>query len=116
MDKIFDERVEAIDGNITNEQTVDALITYPFKTLINCAACVKHFTAGDILTQINVEGVQNLINLCVKKKARLIQISTVSIAGDNVDQKIPMGTLLIKFAGWEFKVRQPPPLSLLLAD
>ena len=91
MDKIFDERVTAIDGDITNVEAVDALIDYPFKTLINCAACVKHFAASDILTRINVEGVQNLINLCVKKKTRLIQISTVSIAGDNIDGKILPG-------------------------
>ena len=94
MDEIFDERIEAIDGDITDAEAVDALIDYPFKTLINCAASVKHFVAGDLLTRINVEGVQNLINLCVKKKARLIQISTVSIAGDNVDHKIPIGTKL----------------------
>ena len=94
LDEIFDARVEAIDGDITDVETVDALMNYPFKTLINCAACVKHFAANDILTRVNVEGVQNLINLCVKKKVRLIQISTVSIAGDNVDQKIPAGTKL----------------------
>ena len=94
LEKIFDERVTAIDGDITDVEAVDALINYPFKTLINCAACVKHFAAGDILTRINVEGVRNLINLCVKKKSRLIQISTVSIAGDNVDGKLLPGVNL----------------------
>ena len=94
LDKIFDERVIAIDGDITNVESVNALVKYPFKTVINCAACVKHFAAGDILTRINVEGVANLINLCMNKPARLIQISTVSIAGDNVDRKLLPGTKL----------------------
>ncbi len=89
MEKSFNERVTIIDGDITNVEAVNALIDYPFKTLINCAACVKHFAASDILTRINVEGVRNLINLCSQKHVRLIQISTVSVAGDDVGQKLP---------------------------
>ncbi len=46
------------------------------------------------MTQINVEGVQNLINLCIAKHTRLIQISTVSVAGDNVGQNISAGRKL----------------------
>ncbi len=89
LEKVFDERVTVIDGDITSGGAVNELAKYPFKTVVNCAACVKHFAASDILTRVNVEGVHNLINLCVKKNARLIQISTVSVAGDNVDSKIP---------------------------
>ncbi len=88
MEKAFNERVTVIDGDITNPDAVNALIDYPFKTLINCAACVKHFAASDILTRINVEGVRNLINLCIAKHTRLIQISTVSVAGDNIGKNI----------------------------
>ncbi|MBQ6006563.1 MAG: amino acid adenylation domain-containing protein [Selenomonadaceae bacterium] len=94
MEQAFNERVTIIDGDITNVEAVNALIDYPFKTLINCAACVKHFAASDILTRINVEGVRNLINLCAEKHTRLIQISTVSVAGDNVGQKIQAGRKL----------------------
>jgi len=88
MEKAFNERVTVIDGDITDMDAVNALIDYPFKTLINCAACVKHFAASDILTRINVDGVRNLINLCIKKHTRLIQISTVSVAGDNIGKNI----------------------------
>jgi len=88
LEKDFNERVTIIDGDITNVEAVNALIDCPFKTLINCAACVKHFAASDILTRINVEGVRNLINLCAKKNTRLIQISTVSVAGDNIGKNI----------------------------
>ncbi len=89
MEKNFNERVTVIDGDITDAESVNALKDLPFKTLINCAACVKYFAANDILTRINVEGVQNLIELCVEKPARLIQISTLSVAGDDVGQKLP---------------------------
>ena len=89
LEKAFNERVTIIDGDITNVEAVNALMNYPFKTVINCAACVKHFAASDILTRINVDGVRNLIKLCSEKHTRLIQISTVSIAGDNVGQNIP---------------------------
>ena len=103
MEKAFNERVTVIDGDITDEAAVDALIDYPFKTLINCAACVKHFAANDILTRINVDGVRNLINLCSEKHARLIQISTISVAGDDVGQKIPAGK---KFTENDFYIGQ----------
>ena len=87
-EKVFDERITVIDGDIPNVDSVNSLMMYPFKTLINCAACVKHFASDESLTKINVEGVQNLINLCVNKNARLIQISTISVAGDNVDNRL----------------------------
>lgn len=81
-EKYFGERLFCIDGDITDKPVVDALDRIPFNTLINCAACVKHFVSGDILQKINVEGVMNLISLCTKGKKRLIQISTVSVGGE----------------------------------
>ena len=53
--------------------------------MINCAALVKHFDAGDALERVNVQGVKNLIDCCMDKKRRLIQISTVSIAGESIN-------------------------------
>ena len=103
LEKDFNERVTVIDGDITNVAAVNALMNYPFKTLINCAACVKHFAASDILTRINVGGVRNLIDLCAEKHARLIQISTLSVAGDDVGQKIPAGK---KFTENDFYIGQ----------
>ena len=103
MEKAFNERVTVIDGDITNVEAVNALIDYPFKTLINCAACVKHFAASDILTRINVDGVRNLINLCSEKHARLIQISTVSVSGEDVGQKLPVDK---KFTENDFYIGQ----------
>ena len=54
------------------------------------AACVKHFAADDVLERINVQGVENLIDFCKNNGRRLIQISTVSVAGEGSDGVPPM--------------------------
>ena len=78
-----DDRLVVIDGDITDPESVKKLEELDFDTVINCAACVKHFAQPEYLKRINVYGVDNLIDLCIKKKARLIQLSTVSVAGDS---------------------------------
>ena len=82
-------RVRAIDGDITDHDLMMGISEEKFDMVINCAACVKHFAADDILERVNVTGVKNLIALCEKVKARLIQVSTVSVAGENVDHALP---------------------------
>ena len=63
-------------------------------TLINCAALVKHFVKDDSLERINVEGVKNLIALCKATGRRLIQTSTVSVAGEGLDGRPPRDWVL----------------------
>ena len=55
----FEERIVCIDGDITDRDMVLSLEALPFATVINCAACVKHFVKDDLLDRINVEGVRN---------------------------------------------------------
>ena len=86
---LFGNKIICIDGDITNIEDVNKLVDVPFNTLINCAACVKHFASDETLEKINVKGVENLISLCKKAKKRLIQISTVSVAGEGIDDKPP---------------------------
>ena len=74
-------RITVVEADITDDSLRDALRDCPFDTVINCAACVKHFSDSDILDRINVGGVANLITLCLERKARLVQISTVSVPG-----------------------------------
>lgn len=81
FDDAFRDRITVIESDITDPALSDALADIPFDTLINCAACVKHFADDDILDRINVAGVQNLIHICQERNARLVQISTVSIPG-----------------------------------
>lgn len=91
--EMFKERIVCIDGDITSKEQVDSLAQYKFDSLINCAACVKHFAADDVLEKINVKGVENLIELCKNNGRRLIQISTVSVGGEGSDGVPPMSRL-----------------------
>ena len=91
--EMFEERVVCVDGDITSKEDVSRLAEYKFQTLINCAACVKHFAAGDVLEKINVLGVENLIDLCKNHARRLIQISTVSVSGEGADGTPPMSRI-----------------------
>ncbi len=77
-------RVFVLRGDITDEESLEAAATADFQTVINCAASVKHFASLDFLLKVNTEGVRNLARMCVKKGARLIHISTVSVAGDTL--------------------------------
>ncbi len=75
------DRITVIDADITDPSLSGILADVPFDTVINCAACVKHFSDTDILERINVHGVENLISLCKARNAKLIQISTTSVPG-----------------------------------
>lgn len=88
-EELFGNRIQLIEGDITDAAKVDSLEQYDFARVINCAACVKHFSADDTLEQVNYQGVLNLIHLCEKTGRELVQISTVSIAGENVGGKFP---------------------------
>lgn len=82
-----DKYVTIIDGDVTDEALYEKIKDYKFDTIINCAAIVKHFANSDIIEKVNVNGVKNLIQIALKTKTRLIQISTLSVAGENVDNK-----------------------------
>jgi len=82
---LFGKRIFCVEGDITNQDSVMALAAIDAGTVVNCAACVKHFIADDTLEKINVQGVSNLIELCEKTAKQLIQISTVSIAGEGIN-------------------------------
>ncbi|MBO4799532.1 MAG: SDR family oxidoreductase, partial [Lachnospiraceae bacterium] len=84
----FKNKIVVLDGDITNKERIEDLAKYDIDTVINCAASVKHFAELDFLKNVNVNGVANLIDLCLKKKARLVHISTVSVCGErDVDSK-----------------------------
>ena len=88
--EMFGQRIICVDGDITSKEQVEGFAAYKFRTIINCAACVKHFAADDILERVNVQGVQNLIDFCKNNGRRLIQISTVSVAGEGSEGVPPM--------------------------
>ena len=41
--ELFGERIICVDGDITSKEQVEKFADYKFNTIINCAACVKHF-------------------------------------------------------------------------
>ena len=84
-----DKYVTVVDGDVTDETLNEKLEKQDFDTIINCAAIVKHFSNDDIIERVNVGGVKNLIEVAKKKKVRLVQISTLSVAGENIDNKFP---------------------------
>lgn len=85
MDELFGKRLFLIAGDITEKEKVSFLKNYDFDVVINCAACVKHFGADDTLMNVNVNGVKNLIDLCVENNKKLIQVSTASVAGSTYE-------------------------------
>ena len=85
----LDSFIHIIEGDIADENLKDLLKDVKFDTLINSAAIVKHFSNDDIIEKINVGGVNNLIDIALEHKARMIQISTLSVAGENIDHKFP---------------------------
>lgn len=88
-EELFGTRIFCVEGDITNKDSVATLAAVAADTVINCAACVKHFVADDTLEKINVRGVENLIELCQQTGQQLIQISTVSIAGEGINGAPP---------------------------
>lgn len=90
FDRAFEQefaegRIKVVEGDVITPvgETMAGLLN--FDTVINCAANVKHFSAGNDIELVNVESVRNLIDLCLDKGARLVHVSTISIAGESVN-------------------------------
>ncbi|MDO5449078.1 MAG: SDR family oxidoreductase, partial [Clostridia bacterium] len=77
----FGKNLFIIENDITDENLNEVLKDIKFDTLINCAACVKHYAADDTIERINVFGVKNLISIAKERDIRMIQISTTSVPG-----------------------------------
>ncbi|MBQ9599162.1 MAG: SDR family oxidoreductase, partial [Clostridia bacterium] len=77
----YSDRIEVIQGDMTDAEGMKALDSLNISTVINCAASVKHFGEFDNLYRINVTGVENLAKLCIRKNARLVHVSTSSVGG-----------------------------------
>lgn len=84
-DELFGTRIHVIDGDITDPSAFERV--GHIDTLINCAASVKHFATGNELDGINVDGVRNCIDFCLKRNALFVQTSTCSVGGLTVSDK-----------------------------
>lgn len=75
-------RLFVIDGDITKAECFENISDVD--TVINCAANVKHFSAGTDIEDINYHGAVNCLNLCLRLGARFIQTSTCSVGGSTL--------------------------------
>lgn len=94
FEQYFGNRIVTVEGDICDVAMYERLDQLPIDTYINCAANVKHFSAGTDIEDINIKGVEHAITFCRRKKCRLIQISTTSIAGLSLENNPPEDTLL----------------------
>ena len=87
-------RVSVVDGDITDDDLADKLSDHGFGTIINTAAIVKHFTSDDSMDRVNTGGVANIISLAERRSARVIHVSTVSVAGQASAEAVRGGLCL----------------------
>ena len=85
FDEQFSSRIVVVDGNITDVALYEKLAQLPIDTYINCAANVKHFSAGTDIEDVNYGGVKMALDFCQKRKCRFVQVSTASIAGMSIN-------------------------------
>ncbi|MBQ6512475.1 non-ribosomal peptide synthetase [Methanobrevibacter sp.] len=89
-DKVFDERIEVIEGDITDFKYFEDIISINIDTVINCAANVKHFSSGTDIEDINFGGVLNGLKFAKMKNAKYVQVSTYSVAGESINNFPPL--------------------------
>lgn len=87
-------RLHTLEGDITSPESLALLERLPIDTIVNCAANVTHFAKDTSISDVNMGGVLNLIDFAMRKKARLVQISTVSVAGFSVEGVPPKDALM----------------------
>ena len=78
----FGKQVFLIEGDITEDNLLEKVKDFDFTAIINCAACVKHFAVDDSIERVNFHGVEKLIAVALAKNAKLIHVSTTSVAGE----------------------------------
>ncbi len=89
------KRLFIIEGDVTKPFDY---VNVHIDTVINCAANVKHFSAGTDIEDINIGGTINCIDLCLRTGARFIHTSTGSVGGLTVsdDKNVTPHILLEK--------------------
>ncbi len=86
-DSDIGSRIFVIEGDITQEQFVKDdnefdSIKNNINTIINCAACVKHFGDINLFKKMNVDVVDNLVKFSLEYNKKIIHISTLSVSGN----------------------------------
>lgn len=90
-------RAKIIESDVTSPDLATQLKDETFDLIINCAALVKHFASDESIERVNLGGVKNLIEVALPHHARLVQVSTLSVAGENVDHRFPSSRRIHEF-------------------
>jgi amino acid adenylation domain-containing protein len=103
----IDKTIRVIEGDVTgNFSGIDNI---PIDTIINAAANVRHFAVDNMIMDVNFSGVKNFVALAKNRKARLIHISTLSVAGVSIDGVPDTGEMLTEdrlYFGQRFAEKQ----------
>jgi len=91
--ELFGSRIHLIEGDIRSMVDFEKCLPLPIDTVINCAANVKHFESGNLIEEINTGGVINGVEFSQRKDCKYVQISTISVAGESVDNFPPLDTV-----------------------
>lgn len=86
IEEKYGDRLVIVNGDITNKESLEKLVSVKADTFINCAANVKHFSKGTDIEDVNYHGVQNILSFCEKTGIRLVHVSTMSVGGVFVDE------------------------------
>ena len=86
-DHLVGKRIIIVNGDISEDNLglTDEQIDYIFNDItcvINSAAKVTHYGDYNAYREINVNGTENLLKLCLKFDKRFYQISTLSVSGN----------------------------------
>ena len=93
LTELIGERIFIAEGDVTDASAFNGIMDREIDTVINCAAVVRHFASGTQIEDVNVGGALNLIEFCLRKKAALIQTSTMSVVSSAYKDSIPEGFL-----------------------
>ena len=79
---LIGKRIHIVEGDITRRETLQPLEAEGIDMVLNSAANVKHFSKGTDIMDVNYGGVKNLVDFCLQTGARLMHVSTESVAGE----------------------------------
>ena len=87
--ELFGSRLFVVNGDVTQDLTTlnSQLSTLnSIDIVFNCAANVKHFSKGTDIEDVNIGGAQRCVDFCLKTGARLVHVSTTSVAQIWIDR------------------------------
>ena len=93
--KIMSKAV-VVNGDIANADLFTEEFNDKIDVVINSAARVKHYGDYNKFYNVNVLGVKNIINYCIKSNAKLIHISTLSVSGNIIESGQTMKQSVLK--------------------